>query len=531
MSLSQQPHAKYNGHYAYTAKQVLTNEALVAKKQKLAMYELMERAGTTAFKALKKRWPKTTHVLILAGKGNNGGDGFIVARLAYLANIQVTVLVTTDVKSIKGDALIAYQAMLEVGVSQIVTHNLAKHISKFSGDVIVDALFGIGFYGRLTESMQQLVTIINEQAASVLSIDIPSGLCATTGLVSEKHAVVADMTVTFIVYKQGLLTGQAANFVGDLILADIGLGAAFKNFLPSNTVYQLNSPQLKHAGPLKKRANTAHKGDVGQVLAVGGDKGMSGAIRLASEAALRCGAALVSVCCHTKNQIFVANGRPELMLAPCEAKQLADSTAMKKANVLLLGPGLGQTAWSKDLFDLAMSKFIDYDALKSDTKWLVIDADGLTLLAKTKCYSDRFILTPHPKEAARLLNCDVQSIEADRFNAVQAIAKKYGGICILKGAGSLISNGEHTVINSTGNAGMASGGMGDVLAGIVAALTLQADDYFAAVCLAVYIHGAAGDIIANNHGQRGMLASDLFAPLQKLVNQCPIRGHSRIEDY
>jgi len=128
-------------------------------------------------------------------------------------------------------------------------------------------------------------------------------------------------------------------------------------------------------------------------------------------------------------------------------------------------------------------------------------------------------LTPHPKEAASLLGCDVATIEADRFSAVQNIAKKYGGICILKGAGSLISNGTQIVINSTGNAGMASGGMGDVLAGIVAALVLQTNDYFAATCLAVYIHGAAGDIIANGHGQRGMLASDLFLPLQKIVNE------------
>jgi len=513
MSLSQQAKAKHNWHNAYSAKQVLVNEALVAQNQQLAMYELMERAGAAAFEALQLRWPKSKSILVLSGKGNNGGDGFIIARLAHLANMQVTVLISCDIANIKGDALTAYKAMLSAGVSHVQTQYLIECLSKFSGNVIVDALFGIGFHGALNKPMQQLVSTINDHHADVMSIDIPSGLCATTGFVSEENAVVADMTVTFIVYKQGLLTGLAANFVGELVLADIGLGKIFTQLVSSQVVYQPSFPLLNGVSPLHKRLNTSHKGNIGQVLAVGGGKGMPGAIRLASEAALRCGAALVCVCCHKDNQALVFNGRPELMLAASEAKQLADSTAMKKAKILLLGPGLGQTGWSKALFDLTISEVIE-----NKEKWLVLDADGLTLLAQEKHYCSRWILTPHPKEAARLLGCDVASIEADRFSSVQSITKKYGGICILKGAGTLISDGNQVVINSTGNAGMASGGMGDVLAGIVASLTLQTNDYFAATCLAVYIHGAAGDIIANNHGERGMLASDLFAPLQKLVN-------------
>jgi len=523
MSLSQQPNAKHNGYNAYSAKQVLEHETLVAQNQQLAMYELMERAGAAAFSVLQQRWPNSKSILVLSGKGNNGGDGFIIARLAHLAKIQVSVLITCDIANIKGDALIAYQAMLDAGVSDVFTQNLIEYISEFSGGVIVDSLFGIGFRGALNEPMQQLVSTINESLSDVLSIDIPSGLCATTGFVSEENAVVADVTVTFIVYKQGLLTGQAANYIGELVLDEIGLGRIFTQRVSNFVVYQPSYPLLKGVSPLPKRLNTSHKGSIGQVLAVGGGKGMPGAIRLASEAALRCGAALVCVCCHEDNQALVFNGRPELMLAASEAKQLADSTAMKKAKVLILGPGLGQTEWSKSLFNLIVSDVINsdeaiYNQVRSKEKWLVLDADGLTLLAQKKRYCSHWILTPHPKEAANLLGCDVESIEADRFSAVQSIAKKYGGFCILKGAGTLISDGDRIVINSTGNAGMASGGMGDVLAGIVAALILQANDYFAATCLAVYIHGAAGDIIADKYGQRGMLASDLFAPLQKLVN-------------
>ena len=529
MSLSQQPSTKHNRLSVYSAKQVLASESIVAKSQQLAMYELMERAGRAAFDVLQQRWPSAKSILVLSGKGNNGGDGFIIARLAHLANLQVRVLISCDVNTIKGDALTAYQAMLDEGVSDIFTENLAKHISEFSGDIIVDALFGIGFYGALTEPMQQLVASMNECQRAVLSVDIPSGLCATTGHVNEENAVIADVTVTFIVYKQGLLTGQAANFVGDLVLADIGLGVAFTDFLVSDVLYQKCYPLLNNVSPLKKRLKTSHKGTIGQVLTIGGGDGMPGAIRLASEAALRSGAALVSVCCHQNNQALVFNGRPELMLAPSNAEQLTSSAVISKAKVIVLGPGLGQTQWSTALFDLIVSEIINVDSVKSDTaranetinkeKLLVLDADALTLLSQTSHFCSRWILTPHPKEAASLLGCNVAAIEADRFSAVRSIAQKYGGICILKGAGSLISDGSQVVINSTGNAGMASGGMGDVLSGIVAALVLQTNDYFAASCLAVYIHGAAGDIIANNNGQRGMLASDLFAPLQQLVNQ------------
>lgn len=518
MSLSQQANTKHSWYSAYSAKQVLDNESIVAKSQKLPMFELMTRAGNAAFQVLCQRWPTANSVLVLSGKGNNGGDGFVLARLAHLANMNVSVLITCEPEYIKGDALTAYQAMLDAGVKQVSTQNLVAAVSNFSGDIIVDALFGIGFYGVLNEPMQQLVATINAKNAMVLSIDIPSGLCATAGFVHGDNAVIADVTVTFIVYKQGLLTGQAANFVGELLLADIDLGIAFTEAVTSAVEYLVSNPLCNEIKPLKKRVNTSHKGMIGEVLAIGGGQGMPGAIRLASEATLRCGAGLVGVCCHKNNQVMVFNGRPELMLAPATAKLLVNSMAMKKAKVILLGPGLGQTAWAKTLFDLIIADIINSKVIDNKEKRLVIDADALTFLAQTKSYCEHWVLTPHPKEAARLLGCDVASIEADRFSAVQSIVKQYGGICILKGAGTLISDGNQIMINSTGNAGMASGGMGDVLAGVVAAFTLQANDYFMAACSAVYIHGAAGDIIANKYGQCGMLASDLFTPLRTLVN-------------
>lgn len=515
MSLPQLPLAKHNWQCTYSAKQVLQNEALVAQHQGLAMFTLMSRAGGSAFETLQQAWSKAQSILVVCGKGNNGGDGFVIARLAHLANMQVKVLITCDVESLKGDALLAYQNMVSAGVTEVTTDHLVEQITSFSGDIIVDALFGIGFYGALTSSMEELVTAINANTAPVLSVDIPSGLCATTGAVEEALAVIADVTVTFIVYKQGLLTGQAANFIGELILADLSLGESFEQQVTCHHYFQKAFPLNNNSSILTKRLKTSHKGTIGQVLAVGGGEGMPGAIRLASEAALRCGAALVAVSCHQDNQALVFNGRPELMLAPSQASKLAGASALINAKVLLVGPGLGQTDWSQALFDSLIIPIVN--GKKNEN--IVLDADALTLLAKTDYVCSRWVLTPHPKEAAMLLGCDTATIEANRFHAVKAIAKKYGGICVLKGAGSLISDGETVVINGTGNAGMASGGMGDVLSGIIAALILQTEDYFVATCFAVYIHGAAGDIIAARQGQRGILASDLFAPLQRLVNQ------------
>ncbi len=513
-SLSQKPPMTS----VYSANQVLKNEANIAQSQGIAMYELMQSAGAAVFTQLSNSWPNTKHILVLCGKGNNGGDGFVVAKLAHQVKIKVSVLLTCEASQLKGDALLAYQAMIFAGVSPIVEDMVNKNtdslavINKFTGEVIVDALFGIGFTGQLTPPLQELVASINHQKVKVISIDVPSGLCATTGKVYgkniEKQAIIADVTLTFIVYKQGLLTGQAANFVGKLCLAPLAMNRAFTKQVKTNNYYG----QYKLPLSQPRRLPTSHKGDSGLLLAVGGSAIMPGAIRLASESALRCGAGLVAVSCHQNNQTVIMNGRPELMLAPVTSILLANSTQLHKARAYLIGPGLGQNEEAQQLFELICK------TSQAQHKTTVIDADALILLSKTKQQCNHWILTPHPKEAAALLQCDVASIETDRFAAVRAIANQYGGICLLKGAGTLISDGEHVVINNSGNAGMASGGMGDVLSGIISALVMQSDNNFYATCLAAYIHGAAADIIANKNGQRGLLASDLFIPLQQLLN-------------
>jgi len=526
---------------AFSAKQVLANEAEVAAIKNIEMYALMESAGQAVFDHMMNKYFKnetqndldkishTRKLLVICGKGNNGGDGFVIARLAVQAGFQVSVLLTAKPEELSGDALRAYQAYINVNKAEnsliIFDHKTAnvETVTNFQGKLIVDALFGIGFKGSLPESLVNLVTTVNQHVAKVISIDAPSGLCATTGVV-ESTAIIAHSTVTFIAIKTGLVTGQAINHVGGIYFADLALGKVFTEQVSTHVTIYGNDI----FAALPKRKASSHKGNIGLLLAVGGGEDFAGAIRLSAEASLRSGAALVSICCHKNNRALVFNGRPELMLAPCCAEQLSGSMTLSKAKAYVLGPGLGQVEWSKALFYLVLAQ----------NKLCVVDADGLRLLAQAyqqsllmdKIKSNRWVLTPHPGEAAALLNCSVEEIERDRFSAVKKIAQQYQCVCLLKGAGSLICDGKDIWVNTTGNSGMASGGMGDVLSGIIAALLIQENlpeqrdeqlartDLARITALAVYIHGKAADIIAQKHGKIGMLASDLLPIIWQLIN-------------
>ncbi len=494
----------------FQAQQVLQYEGLAAEKLKLSLYALMERAGSAVFAQWRLRWPNHRSVSVLCGKGNNGGDGFVVARLAHLAGLSVTTYLFTNEKKLTDPAKQAYQALCAVG-GNIMVINQVNELN-LQSDVVIDALFGIGFYGQLSAQMILIINKINCFQGKVISVDIPSGLSATTAVVTTT-AIKADLTVSFIVYKQGLLTGMALDYVGDLVLCDLNIGQVF---IALTRQYE-QGPKVLLQGQvdlprLAKRSHYCHKGDIGSILAIGGNIGMPGAIRLAAEAALRSGVSLVKVSCQAENHSIVLNGRPEIMLAPSEPKKLLLAPALKKAGVLLIGPGLGRDTWAEEMFNLTLNHSINQQ------KFTILDADALYWLSKNHCHNPYWVLTPHIGEAARLLACDVASIEADRFSAVAAIVAKYGGICVLKGPGTLVSNGRSTWIMPVGNAGMASGGMGDVLSGVIAALLLQMPNTFEAVRLAVYYHSLAADTIANQEGQRGMLASDLFFELQQLVN-------------
>jgi len=275
--------------------------------------------------------------------------------------------------------------------------------------------------------------------------------------------------------------------------------------MPMQKPYPITLQRFKSA--LSPRPRDAHKGLFGHVLIIGGDYGMAGAARLAGEAALRVGAGLVSIATRPEHVSAIVSGRPELMCHPVkQAKDLKPLLA--KATVIVLGPGLGQSAWSKQLFKQALASALPK----------IIDADGLNLLAKQTKKSDHWILTPHPGEAARLLKSDNKKIQADRITAVKQLQQKLGGIAILKGAGSLVAASDSISICQAGNPGMASGGMGDVLSGVIGGLLAQQFNLQQAAELGVCLHAYAGDLAAQQNGERGMLASDLMPYLRELMN-------------
>lgn len=504
---------------AFQAKQVLENEAIVAKTQNIAMYDLMEAAGLAVFKLMTKSSVKNKSLLVVCGKGNNGGDGFIVARLAKEAGWRVTVLLFAKSQALSGDALQAFKKLqkiinvIEESTTDSLNNQLTKILHQEHFTHIVDAIFGIGFRGVLPQNISNAIEQLNKEKTEKIAIDLPSGVNATTGDVTN-IAFIANTTMSFIVHKQGLFTGQAVNYVGKVKLATLGLSQPFIKQVSTRTSLQGNTKDKQQLPLLSKRKISSHKGDIGHLLTIGGNVNFPGAIRLASEAALRSGAALVSVCSHEKSQLFIHSKQPELMIAGHCNISLKENEQSDKYKQLLIGPGLGKDEWAKKLFTYALALH----------KPMVIDADALTLLSqhqlsKSTQYRDNWVLTPHPGEAARLLNCSIAEIENNRFTAINNIVNKYGGICVLKGAGTLISDGKHCWINTSGNPAMASGGMGDVLSGIIAALLIQMNDKLAAVRLAVFIHGVIADKIVKQQGEIGLLASDIIKLLPKALHQ------------
>jgi NAD(P)H-hydrate epimerase len=459
---------------------------------------LMERAGAAAFALLRERWPDLRRPCVLAGPGNNGGDGYVIARLALEQGLDVRLLQLGDHDRLSGEAARAAAAFTIAG-----GRGQPFRALPVDTDAIVDALLGTGLERPVIGEWADAIARCNASRAPVLAVDIPSGLHADSGRVLGS-AVRADATISFIGLKQGLFTGQGPDHCGLIRFHALDVPAAIyaTEVLAARRVDWASEQEL-----LPARRPSAHKGDFGHVLVVGGAPGMSGAVRLAGEAALRAGAGLVTVATHPEHANWLNLPRPELMVrAAADAEALRD--AARRADVIAVGPGLGQGDWGRTLFAGALSL----------GRPLVVDADALNLLAKDPVRRDDWVLTPHPGEAARLLECTAADIEADRFAAVTALQQRYGGSVVLKGAGSLIRGPGHrpVAVCSDGNPGMASGGTGDALTGIVAALLAQGQEAEQAATMGVCVHAAAGDRAARG-GQRGMLASDLIGALRQTL--------------
>jgi ADP-dependent NAD(P)H-hydrate dehydratase / NAD(P)H-hydrate epimerase len=455
---------------------------------------LMERAGAAAYACLRQRWPGVKSIAVVCGGGNNGGDGFVVARHAQQDGLEVRVLVVGDTK--RADAR-AFEPSLLAGC-----------------ELIVDALLGIGVRAPLSAQVRAAIEAINAAHLPVLAIDLPSGLDPDTG--RALPAVLATATITFIALKQGLFLGDGPDHAGNVQYESLGCDAAVARDLPP-ALSRLIEEDLRRA--LAPRSRQSHKGQFGKVVVVGGGTGMPGAVRLAAETALRVGAGLVTVASRPEHLQVVVGTRPELMFQPVtEAGDVA--AAIAGAEVVLLGPGLGRDHWARVVLASTLA------AVSPDTR-LVVDADALNLIAEGVGLQrwDHWVLTPHPAEAARLLQVTTDDVQRDRMAAVRDLCAQRGGTVVLKGAGTLVGRegqgegeGEGTDVRlcDRGNPGMAIPGMGDVLAGAIAGILAQGEDPFQAAAAGVYAHATAGDRCAK-FGLRGMVAMDVALELRAVL--------------
>jgi len=489
----------------WTAAQVRELDRRAIEEHGIAGRELMERAGAAVLDALLHRWPASRAITVACGAGNNAGDGYVVARLARRAGLAVRVLSVVDPDRLRGDAAQALEDFRREG------GELARWDG--AGDPggdgpIVDALLGTGLDRELGGSFSAAVASINAAVRPVVALDIPSGLHADNGRVMGE-AISAELTVCFIGLKLGLFTGRGPALAGQVVFAGLAVPAGLETGL---------SPAARRLGEtvlgdwLPRRPRDAHKGCFGHVLVLGGDAGMGGAVRLAGEAALRAGAGLVSVATRPAHVGAILAARPELMCHGADDPAALDAL-LARATVIAAGPGLGRSAWGRGMLEAALQSGLP----------CVLDADALNLLSAHPRRSDRWILTPHPGEAGRLLGSDTEAVEADRPAAVRALRDRYGCIAVLKGAGTLICGASATLwLCDRGNPGMASGGTGDVLTGIIAGLAAQLGDLERAACAGVLVHALAADDAAMR-GERGMLAGDLLEALRPWVNPVDAR--------
>ncbi|MBN6148871.1 NAD(P)H-hydrate dehydratase [Xanthomonas sp. AmX2] len=464
-------------------------------------YTLMQRAGQAAWQALAQRWPQAQRILVLCGTGNNGGDGYVLARLAHRAGRRVRVLHLPGRGPQSPLAQRACTDYIGAGGRIEVFDAALDH-----ADVVVDAVLGIGLNRAPDAELAALLGAAATLDAPVLALDVPSGVDAERGTVPGA-ALRATLTLQFIVAHTGLHTGAALDYVGGTELADLDVpAAAFDGCTPQARAWTAG----ELAARLAPRRRDSHKGDSGHVLCIGGNLGGGGAAMLCAESALRSGAGLVSVATRGAHVAPLLARCPEAMAHAIEdGAELVP--LLRKAGVVALGPGLGQDEWAQGLWRLALAAGTP----------LVLDADALNLLAQAPRALDDAVLTPHPGEAARLLGVSTQEVQHDRFGAAAALAARYRATVVLKGAGSVVAAVAQTPrLIAAGNPGMAVGGMGDLLTGVIAALRAQGLSAFDAASVGALLHAAAGDVAARD-GQRGLLPSDMLPALRRLANPEP----------
>jgi len=474
--------------------------------------ELMRRAGRAVFETLLNDWPSLRSLSICCGKGNNAGDGYVVARLALEQGLGVQLIQLGDPSVLTGDAATARDEALALGLDISTTPDGRLPLT---GDVVVDALLGTGLKGPARGAYATLIGVMNDAPTPVVAVDIPSGVEADTGA-APGPAVRAHTTVTFIGRKIGLHTGAGAALAGRVRFAGLGVGDDVRELVSGVDWLRFDDVVARYGLPV--RTADAYKQAMGHVVVVGGDTSMGGAPLMAAEAALRSGAGMVTVITRSSHRNAILSRRPEIMVADADDPTLVDEV-LGRASVLVAGPGLGRGDWGRSLLERVLKRSAP----------LILDADGLYLLAENGARPPAgTIITPHAAEAARLLGTTVAEIQADRLAAAGSLAHRVAGVAVLKGAGSVIASamdGPACLLGicAHGNPGMATAGMGDVLAGIIGGLRGQQLGSNAAAVLGTCLHSYAADRAAGRLGVASLLATDI---LPEVIDKLRAAGRS-----
>jgi len=486
---------------------------------------LMDRAGYCVAAAVRRLAEISgfagAYIHLIAGRGNNGGDAFVAARYLKDMGLAVEVWLACSANQLAGEAALHFSKLkpAKIRVEELPTQEDWQEamLNPFVSEIIVDGVLGTGLRGPARGPAAGAIRYIRNQAneSLVVSIDVPSGLNADTGE-AEGDTVMADMTVTMGLPKVGLVESQAVDYVGTLEVADLGLPREVVDEAEADERELVFASDLKALFPRRKR--NSHKGHYGHVLVVAGARGYAGAAALAARAATRSGVGLVSVLVPAGIRDVVAGAVLEAMVhdAPeMETGALSASAASlvhefyDRVQAILIGPGLTRSDGVRELVR---------ELLRTSPVPLVVDADALTVLgaevAELAQAKASVVITPHPGEMATLLGCDVKAVQADRLATANRAAKLTRQVVALKGAGTVVAQvGQSTQINITGNPGMATGGAGDVLAGLLAGLLAQGLKPYDAARAAVYVHGRAGDLAAWRHCQMAVNAGDVVDEL------------------
>lgn len=519
--------------YAVNSKEMKLIDEYTIKVMNIPEVALMERAANEVVAVMKERLQKSDRILVVCGPGNNGGDGVAAGRILYLQGYHVAILFMGNEEKVSTGMKVQMDIATNLG---IILENYNK-LSEYN--IIIDALFGVGLSRPVIGEYEELINEINTLDSTVYAVDIPSGISADNGRVLNA-AIRADFTITFGYQKQGLILYPGAEYAGSISVADIGFpDKAAENSNPITVYYELED--LKR---LPFRKNYSHKGTYGKVLVVAGSKGMSGAAYLSAKAAYRTGAGLVKIVTANDNRIILQTSLPEALFTAYDEESLKNDVlhqnileAISWASAIVIGPGLGMSQMAEKLLDMV---------LKNAKVPVVIDADGISLLSKkldqagflinkshdlainkeelqsrlnylSTLLNEQMIVTPHLMELSRLLGIPISEIVNNLVDTVHQCSYNNNLIYAIKDARSIVTQYEKRYINVSGNNGMATGGAGDVLTGMIAALVAQGMLPYEATCLAVYIHGLAGDVAAKEKGRYSMMASDIINSIEKVL--------------